>query len=48
VTKELKVGLRPLMMKEIKSSSSVGFPIIASWLAQDLAVFMYFAHDLDP
>jgi hypothetical protein len=33
---ELKVGLRPLMMKEIKSSSSSGFPTVASSSAQAL------------
>jgi hypothetical protein len=33
VTNELNMGLSPLMMELIKSSSSVGFPIASSWSA---------------
>jgi len=48
VTNELKVGLSPLMMELIKSSSSVGFPIAASWSAQRLAEERNSEQDLDP
>jgi hypothetical protein len=33
VIKGLKEGLSPPMMKEIKSSSSIGLPMAASWFA---------------
>ena len=46
--KLLKVGLSPLTTKDIKSSSSVGLPIVASWFAQDLVYCKYLEQVFDP
>jgi hypothetical protein len=43
----LKIGLSPLMMREIKSSSSTNLPTAASWSPQVFAVNRYSVQFLD-
>jgi hypothetical protein len=48
VTKALEDGLRPLMMLEMRSSSSMRLPMAASWLDQDWAFFRCSEQVLEP